>query len=84
MKDTTNQNLKKKKQKKNTSSGEQHEEKPQMQELQFPSCVFRILKNWKQLRDSISASYYWLGWKTKRRNRKKITANSIRDRLEGC
>ena len=45
MKDTTNQNLKKKKQKKNTSSGEQHEEKPQMQELQFPSCVFRILKN---------------------------------------
>ena len=47
MKDTTNQNFKKKKKKKKkkTSSGEQHEEKPQMQELQFPSCVFRILKN---------------------------------------
>ena len=81
MKETTNQNLKKK-----THRVSNMKKNLKCKNYNFQAVCLELKKKkyWKQLRDSISASYYWLGWKTKRRNRKKTTANSIRDRLEGC
>lgn len=54
MKETTNQKQTKKK---NPSQGEQDKERPQMQELQLQKCAFGVFEKWKQLRDSILASY---------------------------